>query len=79
MIESQIQGIPCQIGVDTLLIVPPWNGPAHTCPSRDDYYGYTEIEFTVYDRKGYKADWLAKKMTGDDIERIEEEILNARD
>ena len=22
----------------------PWQGPASTCPSSDDYYGYTEVE-----------------------------------
>lgn len=75
MMETQIAGIPCQVDVDTLLIVPPWKGSAQTAPSDLDYYGYTEIEYTVYDRKGYKAAWLENKMTQEDIERIEQEII----
>jgi len=75
MIETTISGIPCQVEADSILIVPPWKGSAHNCPSDLDYYGYSEIEFTVYDRKGYKAAWLEKKLTSDDIERIELEIL----
>lgn len=25
-----------------------------------DYFGYTELEYTLYDRKGYRAHWLDK-------------------
>ena len=75
MLDTRICGIPCQVEVDTLLIVPPWKGSARTAPSDLDYYGYSEIEFTVYDRKGYKAGWLENKMTDEDRERIEQEIL----
>ena len=74
-LESTISSIPCLINVETVTIVKPWTGSAMSCPSADDYYGYSEVEFTVYDRKGYRAKWLENKMTGDDIERIETEIL----
>lgn len=33
---------------------------------------HSEVEFDLYDRKGYKANWLEKKM--DDDERVEIEI-----
>jgi hypothetical protein len=61
-----------------LLRVPAWKGSAHTCPSSDDYYGYTEIEFELYDRKGYHAKWLEAKLDsgGPITEKIEEDICN---
>ena len=47
-------------------------------PSADsdwDCYGFSEIEFTVQDRKGYPAPWLERKLTDDDTSRIEYEIM----
>jgi len=76
-IESQIQGIPCLIEVTTLSVVKPWRGSIDKCPSSDDYYGYSEVEFEVLDRKGYKAAWLKSKMTDKDRKQIESEILEA--
>jgi hypothetical protein len=76
-IESRIQGIPCLIEVTTLTVVKPWRGSAQSCPSSDDYYGYSEVEFEVLDRKGYKAAWLERKMTDNDRARIKTEILEA--
>ncbi len=38
--------------------------------------GARDIEFTVLDRKGYKANWLERKMTAADKNRIEQEILD---
>ena len=29
--------------------VPPWSGSASSCPSADDYYGYTELEYRIED------------------------------
>lgn len=75
MLNARIQGIPCLIEVTFFLSVPPWRGSAHTCPSSDDYYGYTDIEFDVYDRKGYKAPWLERKMTEEDVNCIERLII----
>ena len=40
-----------------------------------DYYGYEELDFTVYDRKGYKAPWLEKRMSDQDVEKIKTEIV----
>lgn len=75
-IESNIQGIPCLIEVTTFSRVKPWRGCISNCPSSDDYYGYSEIEFDVLDRKGYRAKWLERKMTAEDKSRIESEILS---
>lgn len=74
--STTIAGIPCGILVESYLSVPPWKGSVYDCPSNLDYYGYTEFEFTVLDRKGYVADWLAKKLTDDDFTRIQEEYEN---
>lgn len=75
-IDASIAGIPCQIGVTHFFCQPPHRGSAHTCDSDWDFYGYTECDFDVLDRKGYPADWLAKKMTDKDEERIKEEVSN---
>jgi len=73
MMESTISGIPCFIDVETCNVVK--GSFDYNAASDWDYHGYTEIEFTVYDRKGYIANWLAKKMTDEDVSRIEGEIL----
>ena len=70
----RVQGIPCLAYVTGRYIVKPWKGSVHTCPSSDDWYGCDEIEFDIYDSKGYRAMWLEKKMTPIDVENIEEAI-----
>ena len=76
-VATQIQGIPCLVEVTTFIHVKPWKGSPHTCPSSDDYYGYTEIEYDVLDRKGYHAKWLECKITDKDKDRIIEDIKAA--
>lgn len=73
-IETHVCGIPCLAEVTYFVSVEPWNGPAHTCPSSDDYYGYTEIEYEILDRKGYRARWLENKVTKKDDSKIREDI-----
>jgi hypothetical protein len=68
--DTHIQGIPCGIKVLLYRHQDPWRGSAHTCPSSEDYYGYTDFEYVVLDSKGYEADWLRNKMTTTDEERI---------
>jgi len=74
-LESSICGIPCGIHIDTLQVVKPFRGSPHLCDSADDFYGYSEIEFTVLDRKGYPAPWLEDKLTPAITADIEIEIL----
>ena len=74
--DSHIQGIPCQVLVTHFHHQPPWRGSAWTAPSSDDYYGYTEVEFEILDRRGYPAPWLERKMTERDRERIEQEVID---
>lgn len=69
-VEVRIQGIPAIAKVTHFLKVKPHRGSPQTCDSDWDYYGYTEIEFDVLDRKGYPAAWLERKMTREDEENI---------
>lgn len=36
-----------------------------------------EVEFDLYDRKGYRARWLEEKATAEDYSRITDEFLEA--
>lgn len=71
MISTRIQGIPCQVKMVSGFYQQPWSGSPHTCPSDLDYYGgWFDVEFEVYDRRGYRAKWLERKITPADEERI---------
>lgn len=72
-INTQIAGIPCKVEVVHVFVQKPL-GPS--CDSDWDCYGYSEVEFKVLDRKGYPARWLEAKMSSEDSERIEAEILD---
>lgn len=72
--HTRIAGIPCQAQITHI------SGryvPAKTNADPDDCYpaSYPEVEWEVLDRKGYAAPWLAKKMTTEDMDRIETELL----
>ena len=69
---SHVGGIPCQIVIDHYYRV----AADPRADNPDDFYGYDEIEFSVIDRHGYEAAWLQKKMTADDVSRIESEIAD---
>ena len=71
---STVAGIPCIIEVDRLFVQEPMGRMAD---SDQDCYGYSEVDFTVCDRKGRPAPWLARKLTDRDRERIEEEALES--
>lgn len=73
MMQTSIQGISCQVRVDTLHITKGNYSPQAETP--DEFYGYKDIEFSVFDRKGYPAGWLEDKMTDEDCYRIEQEII----
>ena len=47
-----------------------------TADSDIDYYGYTELEYEICDRRGRPAPWLQRKVKTDADERdIREQIL----
>jgi hypothetical protein len=72
MIHTRIAGIPCTIQVGRVFVQEPM-GPS--ADSDWDCYGYSEIEFTVCDRRGRPAPWLERKMTYDEKSDIETLIL----
>ena len=73
-IESRVAGIPCRIGVVQFDQVK-GTYSAHT-ESGMDYYGYSEIEFDVLDRRGRRAAWLEAKLNSGARTRIEREITS---
>ncbi len=75
--ETQVMGIPCGVVVDRCDVIK--GSRSYNAPSDLDYYGYHIIEFHLIDRKGYKAEWLGKRMSPGDIRRIETEILERRE
>jgi len=66
-IPYRIQGIPCQIEV---LDYKFYAGEGRNAPSDEDSRDGFECAYRILDRKGYPANWLAKKIT----ESIEEDI-----
>jgi hypothetical protein len=70
--ETKIAGIPCLIKVGYFNVV---KGNSRA-DNPDDYYGYTDFEFTVCDRRGRPAPWLEKKMTKQDEADIQEQYEN---
>lgn len=71
---TRCHGIPCGVVIDSVLVVPPWRGPASACPSDLDYYGYSELEWHLIDRRGYSAEWLENILTPSETNQLEDEI-----
>jgi hypothetical protein len=71
-IESTVAGIPCLIGVTDFSSVR--GSYSYHADSDMDYYGYTESEWVVLDRRGRPAAWLERKLTDADRSRIEQEV-----
>jgi hypothetical protein len=58
-IETSIQRIPCSVEIIYR------NDPDHPA----------DFDIEVYDRKGYRAAWLEKKLTDDDYDTIIEDLI----
>ena len=75
-IDHTIAGIPCIIGVTRFY--KERGSYSSRASDPDEYYGYVDADWIVLDRKGYVADWLAKKLTSSDeaeiLEIITEEL-----
>ena len=70
-IPVTIAGIPASVEVTRFVRV---KGQGSSAPSDVDCYGYVEMEYSVKDRRGRDATWLARKVMPADIERIETAI-----
>ena len=73
--ETIVCGIPCGVVIDSFIDIPSYKGSPHNCDSDLDYYGYTDIEWHLIDRKGYMASWLERKMDKREIADLETEII----
>lgn len=72
--ETRVAGIPCGVVVMEYRDNPGWSSnPAMVEP--DD----REFEFILIDRKGYRIEWLERKLTECDCRRIENEYLDWRE
>jgi len=74
-IESRIAGIPCIIKRVSYERVK----GCERADSRDDYYGWMEAVYEVYDRRGRIAPWLECKATDQDWQRVDREFDAARE
>jgi hypothetical protein len=72
--DTHIQGIPCQVLIASYSNVK--GSYSYNAPSDMDYYGYTDMDYGILDRRGYPAPWLERKMTQRDRDRIEQEIID---
>lgn len=52
MIDIMIGDMECRIQVHSYTVVKPWKGSMYTCPSDNDWYGYTDMDYDVYDSEG---------------------------
>lgn len=73
--ESRIAGIPCIIAI---IEVAGRYEPAQVYgpPERCYEAQYPEISWEVWDRKGYPAPWLEKKMSKKEREEMEGMVFN---
>lgn len=75
IITTHVCGIPCKA---KLTYYSPARsarvyGPPEDCYEAED----AEVDFAILDRRGRPAAWLEKKMTDDDVFRIEGELIEA--
>jgi len=75
IITTHVQGIPCQARITYYSRARPARiyGPPEDCYEAED----AEVDFTILDRRGRPAAWLERKMTDDDVFRIEGELIEA--
>ena len=66
--NSRVAGIPCTIRIDHFSQVK--GSFSYHAASDMDYYGYSELAYTICDQRGRPAPWLEKKATDADHRRI---------
>ena len=71
--KTRIAGIPCEVRLTHYCVTKGNYSPKAETP--DEYFGIREIEFNVYDRKGYRADWLEAKLTDEARRLVEDDLI----
>lgn len=64
-LEVRIQGIPAIVEVTSVVRATPAGARGYLDPPEP-----AEVEFTVMDRRGRPAPWLARKMSQADVQQI---------
>lgn len=67
IVPATFSGIPCLVGVHYFRAIPPWRGSAQSCPSDLDWTGYTEAEWDLLNLRGYRIEWLERKVDEGDV------------
>jgi len=75
VVDCNSLSFPCQIGVLTFDVIPPWRGNIMDCDSDVDYYGYTDFEFDLLDEDGAVLDGAYEKLSQREIDGLEDEVL----
>jgi hypothetical protein len=70
--ESRVCGIPCNIGVT--YVESSAGSYSYYADNPTDYYGCFEAEFEILDRNERRAEWLERKMTEEDNEKVQRDI-----
>ena len=73
-VPVSVKGIPALAHVTHFERVPAAPNP-RLAPSDLDAWGYLDMEYEIYDIKGYRAEWLERKLDRDAQERVEAEII----
>lgn len=70
--DTRVCGIPAKIHVFNVTVVK--GSFSYNAPSDLDYYGYTEFDYEIQDRRGRAAPWLERKLTTRDRDDLETKI-----
>jgi hypothetical protein len=65
-----ILGQDYRVEVTHYLHHPPFKGSAYQCDSSDDYYGFTEFEFDIFDDEGVDRYELHQHITPQEYDRL---------
>lgn len=71
--KTRIAGIPCEVRLTHCLVTK--GNYSLVAETPDEYYGLREVEFDVYDKKGYRASWLEALLTDGERQRIGDALI----
>ena len=77
-ISVSVKGIPALAHVTHFERVPAAANP-RLAPSDLDAWGYIDMEYEIYDIKGYRAEWLERKINDCDRDNIEADIVHKKE
>jgi hypothetical protein len=69
LIDARVAGIPCIIAIKDATVVR--GSYSYHAASDVDYYGFSEFDYDVLDRRCNPAPWLERKLNDSERERIE--------